>query len=63
MDRNRRGFFAKILQQKHNNRNIAMLPYAKNIKIFEQNCIECETKDCVSMCDENIIFWIKTVFH
>ncbi len=59
MDRNRRGFFAKILQQKHNNRNIAMLPYAKNIKIFEQNCIECETKDCVSMCDENIIFLDK----
>jgi len=30
-------------------------PYARDLELFDKECIECESKDCAKVCDENII--------
>lgn len=59
MDRSRRGFFTTLLKQKHGDKNTAMLPYAKDARLLEENCKDCKTKECVNSCEENIIFLNK----
>ena len=34
---------------------LVRLPYNKDISLFETNCVECEDKPCVDVCEENII--------
>jgi len=49
--------FAKPLQQtKEGTPLLVRPPYAVDESLFQSQCPECETKPCVTVCDEKIIF-------
>ena len=46
---------AKPFKQKDLQESFVRPPYYKDINLFLTNCIKCETKDCSTVCEENII--------
>ena len=46
---------AKPFKQKDLQESIIRPPYYDDINLFLTNCVKCETKDCATVCEENII--------
>ncbi len=57
---NRREFFKSFTKPLVKNREEEILlvrpPYGKDESLFQNKCPTCESKDCVTSCDEKIIF-------
>ncbi len=58
MDESRRGFFKSFstpFVDEIEEYKPIRLPYNKDASLFQKECIRCEEKPCVSVCDEEII--------
>lgn len=58
MDEKRRGFFKTLSPYKDKGESVSepiRLPYNHDSMLFESVCVTCESKPCVTACDEQII--------
>ncbi|MCH9813378.1 MAG: 4Fe-4S binding protein [Epsilonproteobacteria bacterium] len=58
MDQNRRGFlqsFSSPFVKPGEESALIRLPYNNDPSLFQKECITCETKPCIAVCDEEII--------